>query len=239
LFHRDGPTFLELARQAMSSTERGYDLLAPKFDRTPFRTPEPVVRAVVERVGPVGSALDVCCGTGAAMVALREKCTERVVGVDVSVGMLAVAEEHLGQASSSNAPGLRTELVRADARELPFEAEFDAAVCLGAFGHIERRDEPRFLESIARALRPGGRFVFATSEVPPWTSPTRWIVEAFNAAMRARNAVWSPEFVMYYLTMSWPDVRGRLLAAGFSDVEMARGAVGAPFERALIVTARA
>ncbi|MGO9081297.1 MAG: hypothetical protein ACLQDY_20030, partial [Streptosporangiaceae bacterium] len=30
----------ELAMQALSSVEGGYDLLAPKFDHTPFRTPD-------------------------------------------------------------------------------------------------------------------------------------------------------------------------------------------------------
>jgi len=211
----------------MTSTEHGYDLLAPKFDRTPFRTPEPIVRALAERVGPVGSALDVCCGTGAAAEALCAFCTDRVVGVDSSAGMLAVAAER----------GSCAEFVRADARDLPYEHEFDAAVCTGAFGHIERRDEPRFLASIARALRPGGRFVFPTSEVPPAWSPTRLAAEAFNAAMRVRNAVFSPEFVMYYLTFSWPEVRGRLLAAGFVEVEVVRGAIAPPFERVLVVTA--
>lgn len=41
MFHPKGPSFVELAKQCLSSTERGYDLLAPKFDYTPFRTPEP------------------------------------------------------------------------------------------------------------------------------------------------------------------------------------------------------
>ena len=40
MFHAKGPTFWELAVQALSSTEHGYDLLAPKFDYTPFRTPD-------------------------------------------------------------------------------------------------------------------------------------------------------------------------------------------------------
>jgi hypothetical protein len=43
MFHPQGPTFWELARQVLSSTERGYDLLAPKFDFTPFRTPEEIL----------------------------------------------------------------------------------------------------------------------------------------------------------------------------------------------------
>jgi hypothetical protein len=42
MFYPQGPTLRELAVQALSSTERGYDLLAPKFDYTPFRTPEEI-----------------------------------------------------------------------------------------------------------------------------------------------------------------------------------------------------
>jgi len=228
MFHPEGPTFFELARQALSSTEHGYDLLAPKFDFTPFRTPDPIVEEIARRVGPVDDALDVCCGTGAALAQLRAVCKRRVVGVDSSAGMLAIAHARV--------PG--AELVRADALDLPFGDAFDAAVCVGAFGHIEVRDEPRFLASIHRALRRGGRFVFATSELPSWRSPWRIAAESFNAVMRARNALWSPPFVMYYLTFLWPAVRGRLLAAGFSDVEAVRGAFAPPYERAILVTAR-
>jgi len=43
MFHPAGPTFWELAEQCLSSTERGYDLLAPKFDFTPFRTPDEIL----------------------------------------------------------------------------------------------------------------------------------------------------------------------------------------------------
>jgi hypothetical protein len=56
--------------------------------------------------------------------------------------------------------------------------------------------------------------------------------------MRVRNAVWDPPFVMYYLTFLWPGVRGRLLAAGFTDVELVRGAIAAPYKRGLLVIAR-
>ena len=65
MFDKDGPTLLELAKQALSSTRDGYDLLAPKFDKTPFRTPDVIIEKTFETLGePVGSALDVCCGTG-------------------------------------------------------------------------------------------------------------------------------------------------------------------------------
>src|SRR4051812_33728448 len=87
MFHPQGPTFWELAVQALSSTERGYDLLAPKFDYTPFRTPDAILEQVAAHLtpfGPFDSALDVCCGTGAAMRVLRPLCRRRVVGLDRS-----------------------------------------------------------------------------------------------------------------------------------------------------------
>jgi hypothetical protein len=37
MFSPEGPSLRELAIQALSSVEGGYDLLAPKFDRTLVR----------------------------------------------------------------------------------------------------------------------------------------------------------------------------------------------------------
>jgi hypothetical protein len=54
MFTAQGPTFRELAVQALSSVERGYDLLAPKFDHTPFRTPDAVLDAVTRALRPLG-----------------------------------------------------------------------------------------------------------------------------------------------------------------------------------------
>ncbi len=82
----------ELAMQALSSVEGGYDLLAPKFDHTPFRTPDAVLDATagaLRPLGPFGRGLDVCCGTGAGMRVLTSVCQGPVMGVDFSTGMLA------------------------------------------------------------------------------------------------------------------------------------------------------
>ena len=226
-------------RQALASTERGYDLIAPKFDYTPFRTPDPVLEAMARTIvrdtpegRPVRAALDVCCGTGAAMTHLRALCTERVVGLDFSQGMLDEARRRV-----TGAPGdAAVELVRGDALALPFEAEFDIVTCVGAFGHIVPEDEDRFVAGIARALRQGGRFVFATTEMPPLTSPTWWMLRSFNAIMRVRNAVLHPQFIMYYLTFLWPKVRTRLERHGLR-VEAHLGACPAPYDHAIIVVA--
>src|SRR5438477_13026301 len=93
MFHPQGPSFFELAEQALSSTERGYDLLAPKFDYTPFRTPDWLLEPVssyLKELGPFATGLDLCCGTGAGLEVLRPVCREQVVGIDFSRGMLAV-----------------------------------------------------------------------------------------------------------------------------------------------------
>jgi ubiquinone/menaquinone biosynthesis C-methylase UbiE len=218
MFHPQGPTFWELAVQALSSTERGYDLLAPKFDYTPFRTPDFILERVgqyVQTLGPIDAALDVCCGTGAAMRILRPLCQMRVVGLDVSAGMLAEARRR-----TADAPGAAAlEFVRADALRMPFDAAFDLTVSFGAFGHILTKDERHFVGQLAQVLRPGGRFVFVTGYMPPLLSLRYWLARGFNAVMRVRNLVLSPPFIMYYLTFLLPEVQ-KLLEAGGFDVEV-------------------
>ncbi|HEY8077319.1 MAG TPA: methyltransferase domain-containing protein [Labilithrix sp.] len=232
MYHRDGPTFLELMRQALSSTERGYDLIAPKFDYTPFRTPDPILEAMAKEIGPIDSALDVCCGTGAAMRWLRPLCRERVVGIDFSQGMIDEAKRRL-----AGVPGdARVEFVRGDVMAMSFDREFDVVTCVGAFGHVEPKDEDPFVDGIVRALRPGGRFVFATGPAPTPRHAWWWTAHAFNAVMRVRNAVLKPAFIMYYLTFQWPEVRALLERHGLV-VEAFEGRCPAPYDRAVIVVA--
>lgn len=234
MFHPHGPTFWELARQALSSTERGYDLLAPKFDYTPFRTPDVVLEKAASCLGAPNSmdaALDVCCGTGAAMQALLPLCRQRVVGIDMSQGMLDVARERLERPSvdsgaqkveSRSSPSTRgmdqrpvLQFVRGNALEMPFVAEFDLAVCFGALGHILQRDEPRFVAEIHKALRPGGRFAFVTGYMPSKLSRQYLFARAFNGAMRVRNFLFRPPFIMYYLTFLLPQAQTLLEQQGF------------------------
>jgi SAM-dependent methyltransferase len=230
MFHPKGPSLVELVHQGLQSMERGYDLLAPKFEYTPFRTPADVVRASVALLGPpgsVGTALDLCCGTGAGVRELRPLCRERVVGVDVSQGMLDEARRQLAEAPG----GAALELVRGDALALPWHEAFDAVASFGAFGHILEADEPRLVDNVWRVLRPRGRFVFVTGERPSPLHPGYWVARAFNAAMHVRNALWRPPFVMYYFTFLLPRARALLEARGF-HVEVHRQALPEPYARA-------
>ena len=209
MFSPRGPSLKELCVQALSSVERGYDMLAPKFDRTPFRTPDSVLGATVQALsglGPFRTGLDVCCGTGAGLQALGSLCHGRVTGVDFSAGMLAEARAAHPDAT----------LVRADARALPFASAFDLAVSFGALGHFLPAERPALFAGVHRALRPGGLFAVPLGELPPVTSPWHWAALGFDTVMRVRNAVWRPPFVMYYRTTAPAAVRADLVAAGFT-----------------------
>lgn len=237
MFSPQGPTLRELAVQALSSVERGYDLLAPKFDHTPFRTPDRVLDAVtaaLRPLGPFGAGLDVCCGTGAGTRALRPLCRDRVVGVDFSAGMLAQARK------GDMSPGAAW--VRADARAMPFTRAFDLAVSFGAFGHFLPAERPALFAAVRGVLRPGGLFAFPIGAPPPVTSPWHWAFAGFDTAMRVRNRLRRPPFVMYYRTFPLGAVREDLRAAGFTVsllplAEFGERADGSP--RARLVLGRA
>ncbi|MFI8419068.1 methyltransferase domain-containing protein [Streptomyces sp. NPDC085479] len=208
MFTPQGPTLRELARQALSSVEDGYDLLAPTFDATPFRTPDRVLAAVsraLAEFGPFESGLDVCCGTGAGLPVLRAVCAGRVTGVDFSTNMLAEARRRHPAAT----------LVRADALALPFAPAFDLAVSFGAFGHFLPAEQRTLFAQVHASLRPGGTFAFPLPAPPRVGSRAYWTLWAFDAAMRVRNALRHPPFVMYYRTFRLADVRSALEETGF------------------------
>jgi SAM-dependent methyltransferase len=209
VFSPQGPSLRELAVQALSSVEGGYDRLAPKFDHTPFRTSGRVLDAtagVLRPLGPFGRGLDVGCGTGAGTAVLSSLCRGPVAGADLSAGMLGQARRAQPEAS----------WLRADARALPFSQAFDLAVSFGAYGHFLPAERPALFAGVYRALRPGGLFAFPLAALPSPRSPGYWALLGFDLVMRVRNAVWRPPFVMYYRTWPLRAVRDDLTKAGFT-----------------------
>jgi SAM-dependent methyltransferase len=97
--------------------------------------------------------LDLACGSGRHALELRRRGHE-VVGADISADLIEIARRDAADA------GLDVEFVRADLRELDFDAEFDLVLNLndGAIGYLESDEENRrSFEVISRALCPGGR----------------------------------------------------------------------------------
>lgn len=100
--------------------------------------------------------LDVPSGNGRHAIALAQ-CGFDVTGVDISEAMLAFCQQHIWD---------RLRFEHHDMRSLPYEQQFDAAFCAGnSFGYFIPEDTQRFLDSVARALKPGGRFLVDTAMV--------------------------------------------------------------------------
>lgn len=199
MFAPDGPSLLELVIEGLSSTRTGYDRLAPRFDATPFRTPAPVLERVAAHVASLpraGTVVDLCCGTGAVLEHLAPYA-DKLVGVDFSPGMLAIAQHKLAAHRD------RLTLVEADVLAWEPDRTADLVTMFGAWGHVPNQ-EPTLLALVHRLLRPGGRFLFVTAPSPGPGQRAFWLGHVFNAAMRVRNALIPPPFVMFYLTFPLP-----------------------------------
>jgi SAM-dependent methyltransferase len=99
------------------------------------------------------AVLDLGCGAGfdAFVGAQLVGHTGRVVGIDMSPEMIAVAEAGLREARFP-----RIEFQVAQVEVLPFpDASFDVALSNGVLNLIP--DKPRALSEVFRVLRPGGR----------------------------------------------------------------------------------
>jgi SAM-dependent methyltransferase len=97
--------------------------------------------------------LDVGCGPGRHANELA-KAGLAVTGVDVSGRLLEIA------ADRARAVGAKTSFFEVDARQMPFEDEFDAVVsiCQGAFG-LMGVDDALVMKRMAEAARPGAMVV--------------------------------------------------------------------------------
>ncbi len=143
---------------------RHFDGFAGDFDEVlgwlKYRAPQLIAEAVERRVGDATAlpeAVDLGCGTGLCGPLIRQRC-RKLVGVDLSVGMLRKAREtgaydHL----------VEYELVAFLRDALPIR--FDLAVCadtlcyFGALGPM--------MQALAPALTPGGAMIATVELLEP------------------------------------------------------------------------
>jgi cyclopropane fatty-acyl-phospholipid synthase-like methyltransferase len=105
------------------------------------------------RLPPRAEVLDVPCGEGRLALELAAR-GHRPTGVDATPALLADAR------AQAEGRGLRIEWAHRDMRDLPWVGRFDAAFCAwGSFGYFDDAGNAAFLGAVARALRPGGRFL--------------------------------------------------------------------------------
>ncbi|PBC58666.1 trans-aconitate 2-methyltransferase [Rhodococcus sp. ACPA1] len=131
--------------------------------------------------------LDVGCGDGFVTLRIAERLPGgSVVGVDASPRMIAKAQ------SRAVPDGTRAEFRIADARDLPFDGEFDVAVSFNALHWVP--DLQVALAGIARSVVDGGRVIIQIVCAGPRTS-----VEDVLMAVAAR-----PRWAEYFTDFSAP-----------------------------------
>lgn len=158
------------------------------YDRRRITRAYPFLHDLFRRRGPVHDVLDVACGTFVLDLPLLRR-GYRVVGRDLSEGMLRVARRNLAAARRT------ADLGRADMRTLRLPQTFDAVLCLGtAFNYLaEPSDIRAAFRTFREHLRPGGLLVFDITNFDPWIrNPRNACTEAdYRAPDGTRVAIFS------------------------------------------------
>jgi SAM-dependent methyltransferase len=121
-----------------------------------FRARNRLIVSTLQRHFPSAqSLLEVGCGTGFVLAAIREAFPRlRLVGAELFAEGLEVARRRLPD----------VELVQLDAARMPYEDEFDV---VGAFDVLEHLDDDvAALQQIRKAVRPGGRAILLVPQHP-------------------------------------------------------------------------
>ena len=108
--------------------------------------------------------LDIATGTGDLAIMMAELMPEKIVGLDISSGMLEVGTQKIASENLSNL----IEMVLGDSENIPFEDNsFDAITV--SFGVRNFENLEKGLQEIYRVLKPGGVFVVLETAVPTKT----------------------------------------------------------------------
>jgi phosphatidylethanolamine/phosphatidyl-N-methylethanolamine N-methyltransferase len=135
---------------------------------------------------PGRSVLEVGVGTGLALP--RYRPDKRIVGIDLSTEMLALARRRVAELGLRNVDGL----LEMDAEATEFsDGQFDTAVAMFVASVVP--NPRRLLAELRRVVRPGGSILFvnhfAAEGGPRW-----WIERAMAPA--SRRLGWHPDFAM-------------------------------------------
>jgi demethylmenaquinone methyltransferase/2-methoxy-6-polyprenyl-1,4-benzoquinol methylase len=110
------------------------------------------------------TVLDIATGTGDLAILMTETSAEKIIGLDISAGMLDVGRKKIEAKKLSD----KIEMILADSENMPFENDtFDAITV--AFGVRNFETLEKGLGEILRVLKPNGIFVILETSVPDKT----------------------------------------------------------------------
>src|SRR5262245_24407172 len=147
-----------------------YDTIAEEYKRAKLQAwrHHIEVYTLFELVGDVAgkSVLDLACGEGFQTRLLKQEGAARVVGVDISAGMLDLARKEESQRARA------IEYYIEDAKKLDLDDQFDMVFAAYLLNYASTKEELlEMCRAIARHLKAGGRFVSVNNN-PDYTGKT-------------------------------------------------------------------
>jgi ubiquinone/menaquinone biosynthesis C-methylase UbiE len=142
----------EANRKFYDRISRAYDLIAEADEHKAREAGERLLKLI-----PGEGVLEIGFGTGNSVISMAESIgpAGKIYGIDVSPGMLKVAQAKIADKGLSD----RVELITGDARNLPYEDEsFSASYASFTLELFLPDDIPVVLAQVRRVLKKGGRF---------------------------------------------------------------------------------
>jgi phosphatidylethanolamine/phosphatidyl-N-methylethanolamine N-methyltransferase len=175
--------------------EKAYDRWAPVYDLVFGRVFEQgriaSIAAAENHIGPAaGRILEVGVGTGISLLGYSRN--HRLVGIDISAGMLRRAHERVVDNNLTNVEALAV----MDAKHLALpDASFDVVVAQYVITAVP--DPEATLDEFIRVLKPGGEIILV-NHLGAEAGFRRAFEQGFSPI--ARRLGWSPEFPWARLT---------------------------------------
>ncbi|MGE5185580.1 MAG: class I SAM-dependent methyltransferase [Acidobacteriota bacterium] len=180
-----------------------------RMDKSLARVTEALLQAAAPLPGE--RVLDIGCGVGTTTLEIARRTGARVLGIDVSAPMLAVA-----RARAAEHPDI--ELVEADAATHDFQKEFELA--FSRFGVMFFADPVAAFSNLHRALVPGGRIAFACFRALSENAWARVPLDAARDFVQAKPA--DPNAPGPFAFAGSGRVRDILARAGFREIRVER-----------------
>ena len=175
--------------------EKAYDRWAPVYDLVFGRVFEQgrmaSIAAAEAHIGPSGGRiLEVGLGTGISLLSYQRG--NRIVGIDISAGMLRRAQDRVIEHGLTNVDALAV----MDAKHLALpDATFDVVVAQYVITAVP--DPETTLDEFVRVLKPGGEIILV-NHLGAESGFRRAFEQGFSPL--ARRLGWSPEFPWARLT---------------------------------------